>query len=176
MSQESTSQLDVYQKGLDAANVNVENINRLISHLKSLESPLKFKMSTYSTYISIDKAIEAGLANRGKHFAGLYHECNTACCIAGWANFLQLNEDCGIPLAEINLDDLANADHAAEWLGITEPQARELFTGHWSANIPQAVRCLEILRDEKHVSWSIAIYGPVSYESVPHQATEPTND
>jgi len=156
--------------------LNHKNINRLIERLKALPAGT-FKMSTYGSHIDVDKACKAGRSTGAGAFGlGLYHECNTACCLAGWANLINLSEDLGQKPAEINLDSLADSCRAAEWLGISEPQARELFSGHWSANVSQAIRCLEILRDQGSVQWDIAIHGQVAMYEAGASAVEPTND
>jgi len=143
----------------EAPILNVANVQRLIGKLTDLANAGrhdKFKMSTYGSYINYDYAIQAGLTN-GLVNSSRYHECNTACCMAGWANVINLHEDHGTPLDEILIDHLANADAAMEWLGLTKVQARALFGGTWNATPLQGIRVLENLIKYSEVNWHLAM-------------------
>lgn len=150
---------------------NVENINRLIEHLKA-SGAKKFRMEFY--------AQDLGDLQEAK----IFKECGTAFCIAGHANVLRLAER-GRKVATLNEGDFhheinRSPARAAEWLGISEDSDTyngegeegqlfrmsgafdwdvEMFDNDLSDDIRLAagIRVLEILRDEDRVDWDEAI-------------------
>lgn len=138
-----------------ANQLNIANINRLIAKLRSLPSPEKFNISVYARYINVLRAADEGYYcdSRGSGVAR-YHECNTACCMAGWANFIHLTEDYKQSPGKITLHQLSNTEVAAEWLGISYMMASKLFTSSSCATLSEAICALEMLRDTGDFSWA----------------------
>jgi len=125
---------------------STENISKLIAHLQIAgqdpEHPdLGFNMSAHHIRTSEFWTDQSG------------HNCGTVACICGWANHLIGSQD--------PTDDAA----AAEFLGLSEDNMLELFYPGsiralnslvYDATPAQAVRVLEILRDEGIIDWDRA--------------------
>lgn len=148
--------------------MNKDNINKIIAVLeKDREAEVShFCMASFGEIIDNEKREAAGLAY------GAYHECNTAMCIAGWANFLRWREEAPDRLKSTNfLNDLDDKESAAEWLDIEENLANALFL-MWNSPIDledfdhgltkqqryaAGIAVLEILRDAGIVDWTAAL-------------------
>jgi hypothetical protein len=134
---------------------NRANINRLIEKLETLPYE-KFEMAAYVRILDLTKYDGPGDPDADDMDKTVcYQECNTACCIAGWANLIQL-VDKGFEPNTIPLIQLCDQASAAYWLGISHQQARALFLGIAYATPPQGIRVLERLRDFDEVDWRIA--------------------
>lgn len=151
---------------------NTANINKVIEALeKDREVGTHFTMGTFYSYLNEDKVPDEE--------RGTYQECNTALCIAGWANFLKMREEYPSFLKDMSEFSyrIDSTSHAAEWLGILEEDGLNLFYMRSSsgcsldllssfdddrfASIEQrynaGIRVLEILRDEGIVDWERAL-------------------
>lgn len=116
--------------------MNVERMNQLIEHLRNLdnsaESKLGFDMEKwYGTRDETD------------------HECGTACCICGHAQYLAMLELLPYSCFSDWLD-IPNTDAAA----ITVPDED---IGAYDASPAQAVKLLEHYRDTGVVDWQQAM-------------------
>lgn len=142
---------------------NAKRINQIIERLRQDQAiGTHFRMSDYAKAIKGDD-----------HH--IYQECNTAFCMAGWANFFRLKEEAPAKLnsrlyyiANVTADNLA-----CEWLEIDGEQACKLFYMRDDCyptismelfdllpaeqRYPAGIRVLEILRDEGHTDWRRAI-------------------
>ncbi len=150
--------------------MNIENINKVIEALKAdRDHPIQhFKMRDFADIIDFGKREGEG-----------YQVCNTAMCVAGWANT--------IAMLERNDPDLKTAAYfgsagdkyaAAEWLGIDLTQADHIFfmekddntengSGQTALNMfdaanrdaryAAAIEMLETLRDTGRASWQQAL-------------------
>lgn len=143
---------------------NIENINKVIDALrKDQEVGTHFIMRDFAQYI--DENTVPG------EESGSYQLCNTALCIAGWANLLRMQEQ--DPDALKSADFISNAGSsrgAREWLGIPYEQADPLFAMSnarigvstfdrlvQDVRYKAGIRVLEILRDEGVVDWDRAL-------------------
>lgn len=137
--------------------MNIDNINRVIEALER-EREAKhetFMMGGFSYYIGSDD---------GEARDGRYHGCNTALCIAGWANTLQMSER--TKRSSRFSGASTNFERAQRWLGLREEQAWKLFYMGGSIMrlsefdyLPAAlryhagIRVLQILRETGKVDW-----------------------
>ena len=103
------------------------------------------------------------------HNVSTYQACNTAFCLAGWSNFIALQDE-NLPLNKMaNFGSLVgNETTAADWLGINMNNAKFLFYMRSSiarqifdaetapARCMAAIAVLEHLRDTGEVDWQAA--------------------
>lgn len=150
---------------------NIENINRLIEVFQK-DSGIHFRMDGYIEYTP-----ESGIDADKREAPTKYLECQTAMCVAGWANALRMLDE-GKDYKKIVAADTDgfmahfNSEEAAcEWLGITYMEGRALFylESHYGPSkyafdkiAPEkrkiaGIRVLEILRDTGVVDWDQAI-------------------
>lgn len=98
--------------------MNIENIDKVIAALREdMEKPEShFVMDDFVTYID-DDAVPIGER-------GAYKVCNTAMCIAGWANTIRLE---GRDFGKNFMCAVSDQAAAAEWLGLNGLDAEYLF-------------------------------------------------
>jgi hypothetical protein len=145
---------------------NIQNINRLIARLR-LDDGRHFKMLDFMIVPEDDDALPLSIIDSPKSI----HTCNTAFCVAGWANAIAMR-DRGIneTLGDIYRGKVNDWDEAQDWLGLTNAQAADLFMLANSAislgefdKFPHDVRqraailVLEHLRESGEVDWDRAI-------------------
>lgn len=136
--------------------VNVANINRLIEALRTGELAdrgIGFNMKEWFSEGRID--------HTGKG-------CGTVACMGGTAQILQALDNGGdleftkLPVEEWYFGHLPLRMSASRWLGLNEHEGEHLFSPRvdklWDTiTVPEAIRALEILRDEKLIHWERAI-------------------
>lgn len=143
--------------------MNIENIRKIIDWIKK-DGGKHLLMSTF-----IDNLDEngKGLNNGGEELKFL--DCKTAFCIAGTANLLRV-ESIDPSWNGFQLDrHFSDVDKAAEWMGISDDQASDLFymNGIISRNsfdqLSPAIRAraakivLETLIETGKIRWDEAI-------------------
>lgn len=127
--------------------MNIENINKLIDHLRKTD-PKSFDMGDWlSGYPHRKEAAEvlAAMEKRGG--------CGTSACIAGHAVILEAAEN-----GAVYDMDLTDPEYGAiNWLGLNSGQAAILFYRCDPEVKPlDAVVVLEHLRDSGVVDWSLS--------------------
>lgn len=141
--------------------MNIENINRVLERLKQEKAigARSFFMSGFAAYLDPDAVPDGEW--------GHFHSCNTALCMAGWANTLRVHE------SALKRDDFMRSARsevdAAQWLGLTPAQARALFyVNTWTGTaevdaLPiqtrydAGIKVLQILLATGRVDWGRAI-------------------
>lgn len=154
--------------------VNKNNIDRLIEKLRP-DDGAHFHMGAWTAYL------EEGKPLWGRQQAPEHHEvCMTTYCLCGHVNFLILTEDekrdaidfkcVQYPNGKMKnyVEEMANSERAATWLGIDYEAAEKLFWMYSSRTtmrrddfdkLPPDIRAeaaiatLEHLRDTGEVSW-----------------------
>lgn len=151
--------------------MNIENINKVIEAIKAdREKPVShFTMGSYASIIDFEA--------RPGDVKG-YQVCNTAMCIAGWANTIRML-DINDPRLKTDayFDYVGNRFEAAHWLGISDEDAKHMFfmenkdaenTGGQDAldafdksdrdaRYNAAIAVLEHLRDTGNADWQKAL-------------------
>lgn len=130
--------------------VNVENINKIIMHLRNEEN--YFNMEDWTNHSKYDAVYPENI-------------CGTPSCIGGWAEAIMIYE--GVDYAE--LDASTDISVIADWLGISDQQACHIFypgsdlsvnTGlidPYNATRYQAIKLLENLIETGEVNWNYAM-------------------
>lgn len=140
--------------------MNVENLNKVINAIKNDRDKdvSHFKMGVFSDTIDRAKQTEEG-----------YQLCNTAMCVAGWANTINMIENNAPELTtEEYFDFVEDTDNAASWLDISNEDADHIFYMR-GANIGSfdlankdkryaaAIEMLEHFRDTGEANWLRAL-------------------
>lgn len=139
--------------------MNIENINKLIHHLKSLKNEENFSMNQWLRFgwfgdseVDWDDEPASRLVEQ-MHEKG---DCGTVACIAGHAAILKAAEEGD---TSGKYDIYSARDQAENWLGLTEQQADVLFEPRSIAEFmiefsrEEAIQALEYMRDHGEVRW-----------------------
>jgi hypothetical protein len=150
--------------------INVENLTKLINHLK-LVNKKNFDMSEWYEDDE-DKWLEKPATELVWYIQQGKGDCGTVACIAGHAAILEAAE------RNITLEDMGNAEYTAmDWLGLNYDQAHRLFKpgltpdGRWWAGslgqlrnhtLQKAIAVLERLKEtaesgKPSINWSTPI-------------------
>jgi hypothetical protein len=139
--------------------VNIDNLNKLIDHLKKVPRGA-FSMADWirsTNFIRGREQLYRDAANivTAQEAAGPEgeHTCGTVACIAGHAALLAAADGSATSAVEQSL----STDHIAEeWLGINHAFGRRLFLPDYLPlrGRDEAIRVLERLRDTGKVRWN----------------------
>lgn len=96
------------------------------------------------------------------HLHARYSGCGTACCIGGHAALALGAVMLHIGLEDIDWEREVRFHDAVQLFGVPETLAMDLccpppHSDGWAATIPEAIRALELVRDEGIVNWDRAI-------------------
>jgi len=102
--------------------MNIENMRKLRTRLRSRKNPVRFTMENWLTHNGTQMGEKEEILSTIKE-----HPCGTTACLAGFATILAWEED--FPL--IKADDRRFFSIGKKFLGLSTDEADHLFYGRW---------------------------------------------
>ena len=102
--------------------INVKNMRRLRTRLRSRKNPVAFDMRSWFRHKNRNLISPAAICRAAEE-----HPCGTVACLAGHAALLAWQSG-DVPKKR----GAKLVDVAAEWLGLNSSEASDLFFGHWN--------------------------------------------